>query len=50
MGILELIIGILIFAFLVNLFWAIIPIPRTWGGVVVLILVMFLVLRLMGVV
>lgn len=49
MGLLELIVGILIFLFLVNLFWALIPIPRTAGGVIVLILVILLVLRLLGV-
>ncbi len=49
MGILELIFGILIFLFLVNLFWALIPIPRSAGGLIVLILVVLLVLRLMHV-
>lgn len=48
MGILELIIGIIIFLFLVNLFMAFIPVPRTLGGAIVLILVVVLVLRLMG--
>ena len=47
MGILELIFGVLIFLFLVNLFMALIPIPRTVGGAIVLILVVLLVLRLM---
>lgn len=47
MGILEAIVGIVIFLFVVNLIWALIPIPRTVGGVVVLILVIILVLRLM---
>jgi hypothetical protein len=50
MGILELIFGILILLFLVNLFWALIPIPRTAGGAIVLILVILLVLRLMHVI
>ena len=49
MGILELILGVLIFLFLVNLFWALVPIPRTAGGAIVLILVVVLVLKLMGV-
>lgn len=49
MGLLELIVGILIFLFLVNIFWALIPIPRSAGGAIVLILVVLLVLRLLGV-
>lgn len=48
MGILELIIGIIIFLFLVNLILAFIPVPRGIGGAIVIILVIFLVLRLMG--
>lgn len=48
MGILELIIGIIIFLFLVNLILAFIPIPRGIGGAIVIVLVIFLVLRLMG--
>ena len=48
MGILELIFGVLIFLFLVNIFWALVPIPRTIGGAIVLILVVFLVARLLG--
>ena len=47
MGILELIFGVLIFLFLVNLFMALIPIPRTIGGLIVFVLVVLLVLRLM---
>ena len=50
MGILELIIGIIIFLFLVNLILAFIPIPRGIGGAIVIVLVIFLVLRLMGMV
>ena len=48
MGILELIIGIIIFLFLVNLILAFIPIPRGIGGAIVVVLVIFLVLRLLG--
>ena len=48
MGILELIIGIVIFLFVVNLILAFIPVPRGIGGAIVIILVIFLVLRLMG--
>lgn len=48
MGLFELIIGILIFLFLVNLILAFIPIPRGIGGAIVIILVILLVLRLMG--
>lgn len=47
MGILELIFGVLIFLFLINLFMALIPIPRSIGGVIVLVLVVLLILRLM---
>ena len=49
MGIVELIFGILIFLFLVNLFMALIPIPRSAGGLIVLVLVILLVLRIMHV-
>jgi len=48
MGILELIIGILIFLFLVNLILAFIPVPRGIGGAIIVILVLFLVARLLG--
>lgn len=49
MGIIELIFGILIILFLVNLFWALIPVPKSAGGAIVLVLIVLLVLRLMGV-
>lgn len=49
MGILEIIIGIIIFLFLVNLIMAFIPVPRTAGGFIILVLVIILVLRLMHV-
>ena len=50
MGILELIIGIVIVLFVINLIWALIPVPRSAGGAIVLILVVLLVLRLFGVI
>ncbi len=48
MGLIELILGILIFLFLVNLILSFIPVPRGIGGAIVIILVIFLVLRMMG--
>lgn len=48
MGLLELILGILIFLFIVNLILAFIPVPRGIGGAIVVVLVILLVLRLMG--
>lgn len=48
MGILEIILGVLVFLFLLNLIIALIPIPRSIGGIIVLILAVFLLIRLFG--
>lgn len=48
MGLIELIVAILIFLFLVNLILSFIPVPRGIGGAIVIVLIIFLVLRLMG--
>ncbi len=42
MGIIELIIGILIFLFLANFFLAVVPIPRGIAGTVVTLLILYL--------
>jgi hypothetical protein len=46
MGILELILAILLFLFIVNLFLAFVPVPRGIGGAIVVVLVMILAWRL----
>gem|GEM_PF-4423564 len=46
MGILELILGILLFLFLANFILALVPIPRGLGGTVVAILILVLIWRL----
>lgn len=43
MGILELIVGLLVFLLVANLFLALIPIPRGIAGTLVVLLVLFLV-------
>lgn len=48
MGILEAILGIIIFLIVINLIWALIPIPRSVGGLIVLVLVILLVARIFG--
>jgi hypothetical protein len=46
MGVLELILGILLFLFLLNLVTSVIPIPRGIGGTLVVILIGILLWRL----
>ena len=46
MGILELIVGLLIFALLANIFFALIPIPRGIAGTIIAILILIFVWRL----
>jgi len=46
MGILELIIGLVLFFFLLNLAFAFIPIPRGIGGLLIALLIILLIWRL----
>lgn len=50
MGILEVIIGLIIFLLVINVIWALIPIPRSLGGAIILILVIYIVARLFGII
>jgi hypothetical protein len=46
MGLLELIIGILLFVFLVNLVFSFVPIPRGIAGTIVALLIIVLIWRM----
>jgi hypothetical protein len=50
MGILEIILGIIIFLLVVNIIWALIPIPKSIGGLIILIIVIYIAARLFGIV
>jgi len=43
MGLIELIIGLIIFLFLANIFLALVPIPRGIAGTIVVLLILYLV-------
>lgn len=46
MGILELIVGLIIFLLLINIVFALVPIPRGIGGFIIALLILVLIWRL----